>query len=56
MESKVSTWTLGPDYPIVRCRRCAASLDKKDIASGWCPICGDMGAVEFIRDGAGWAK
>jgi predicted amidophosphoribosyltransferase len=50
------TWTLGPDYPKVRCGRCGAHLEPKDIASGWCWLCGDMGAVEFLREGGTWAK
>jgi len=50
------TWTLGPNYPIVRCRRCGASLEQADIASGFCWVCGDMGAVEFTREGDDWAK
>lgn len=51
------TWTLGPDYPIVRCRRCGASLEPKDIKSGFCWVCGDMGAVEFTRgEFDDWAK
>jgi rRNA maturation endonuclease Nob1 len=54
MEAK--TWTLGPDYPIVRCHRCGSHLELKDIKSGWCWVCGDMGAVEFKREGGTWAK
>ena len=50
------TWALGPDYPIVRCRRCGSHLEVGDIASGFCWVCGDMGAVEFTREGVDWAK
>ena len=50
------TWTLGPDYPVVRCRRCGSHLEPKDIKSGWCWVCGDMGTVEFTREGVDWAK
>lgn len=50
------SWTLGPIYPVVRCRRCDAHLEPKDIKSGWCWVCGDMGAVEFLREGGDWAK
>jgi len=50
------TWTEGPEYPMVRCRRCGASLDQDAIASGFCWVCGDMGAVEFLREGGTWSK
>jgi len=50
------TWTEGPEYPVVRCSRCGADLDKRDIATGWCPVCGDMGAVEFLREGGTWSR
>lgn len=51
------TWTLGPEYPVVRCHQCGASLDKKDIASGFCWVCGDMGVVEYlVTEGGLWMK
>jgi hypothetical protein len=50
------TWTRGPEYPVVRCRRCGSHLELKDIKSGWCWVCEDMGAVEFLREGGDWTK
>ena len=41
------TWTRGPVYPVASCRRCGASVEPEDVASGFCWHCGDMGALEF---------
>ena len=46
---KTETWTEGPEYPHIGCRRCGATLEWKDVISGWCWRCGDMGAVEFTE-------
>ena len=47
---QTDTWTLGPAYPVASCRRCGFAMKAEDVASGWCPRCGDMGAVEFEED------